>query len=335
MHRPWFQFHTASGRPFITWLLLLSILATFAATSEAAAESAADKIQGESRAENRQEFCAYAKDYGAGQMRPPLPGDWSLKDRSVIIKPGSVRGAFVLKSGSRFPVALLQEINSDTARSGEQVEALLMAPLEYGGLILAPAGAKVAGRICNTMAQRTSLGAKISSRNWLNSSAAFTIYFEAIGAKTRLDICAQPAPDTVVLSSNKNLPLKVSKNGSIVLPFNGLPHIATSVAITGLSLATGPFSLIAGPVLSTTASVISPSFGLDRPVPDATTGERLRAAATGAVKGLPGGFLVSGVVNHGLDFKIPAGTEITVELRKDLIIDAASVEPGHTEIPPH
>ena len=315
MHHPWFQIRDKHCKPRTIWLPLLLVLSQAIVASGALAKSAEDKVASLCRgAGSESDTCL---------LRPPLPIISIPANREVMIKPGAMRGAFVLKSGSRFPVAILKELNSDTAKSGEPIEATLLAPLDYGGVILAPQGARIKGRVTNITGQRCSLGAKVSSRNWLNPSAAFTIYFQEICCEGKqIEMCAQPAPDTVVLSSDENLPLKVSKSGLIVLPFNGIPHTATSVAISGISFATCPFSLITGPVLSTTASIISPSFGLDRPVSNATVTERLRAAATGAVKGLPGGFLVSGVANHGLDFRIPAGTDMTVELIQDLVIDA-------------
>lgn len=317
MHRPWFQIRNKHCKPRTIWLPLLFVLLQATVGSVALARSADDKVAAPSR--------GAGSETGTRLMRPPLPMTSIPANRAVMIKPGSMRGAFVLKSGSRFPVAILKELNSDTAKSGEPIEAMLLAPLDYGGVILAPQGARIKGRVTNIIGQRCSLGAKVSSRNWLNPSAAFTIYFQEIScAGKQIEICAQPAPDTVVFSNDENLPLKVSKSGLIVLPFNGVPHVATSVAISGISFASGPFGLITGPVLSTAASIVSPSFGLDRPVPNATATERLRAAATGAVKGLPGGFLVSGMVNHGLDFRIPAGTDMTVELTQDLVIDATS-----------
>lgn len=318
MHHPWLHPRDKQCKPETIWLTLLFVFSQAMVASSAQAGSADDKIDAPPSRRSGNEP-------SAGQMRPPLPTASTQGSRTLLLKPGSIRGAFVLKSGSRFPVAILNELNSDTAKSGEAIEAMLMVPLEYGGVILAPQGARIRGRVSNIVGQRSSLGAKLSSRNWLNASAAFTICFQEIScAGKQIAICAQPAPDTVVFSNNEDLPLKVNKSGLIVLPFNGAPHIATSVAISGISFASGPFSLITGPVLSTAASIVSPSFGLDRPVPNATAAERLRAAATGAVKGLPGGFLVSGMVNRGLDFRIPAGTDMTVELTQDLVIDTTT-----------
>lgn len=318
MHRPWFQIRDKHCKPRTIWLPVLFVLSqAIVASGAQVARSAEEKVASDPR--------GVGSESGTRLMRPPLPITSIPANRAVVIKPGSMRDAFVLKSGSRFPVAILKELNSDTAKSGEPIEAMLLAPLDYGGVILAPQGARITGRVTNIIGQRCSLGAKLSSRNWLNPSAAFTIYFQEIScAGKQIKICAQPAPDTVVFSSDENLPLKVSKSGLIVLPFNGIPHTATSAAISAVSFATGPFGLITGPVLSTTASIISPSFGLDRPVPNATAAERFKAAATGAVKGLPGGFIVSGMVNHGLDFSIPAGTDMTVELTQDLVIDATN-----------
>lgn len=304
-HRPWFQ--------------RLTPLVTFGATFLYAGQPInclAQPVTDLSATSSKD-----GKDAGLRELRQALP----QYNADVSLIPDTVRGAFILKAGSKFPVAILQDIDTNKLESGKPVEALLSTNLDFGGVQLAPAGSKVTGWVTTALAQRRSIEAKFKTQNWLNSSAALTIHFEQIQTGKngeRIRISARPAPQSTVLSSDKDLPLRVSKSGLIILPFDSLHHTATSLAIEGVSMVTGPFKIVAGPVISSIVAAAEPAYGLDHPVANPTAAVRGKAAAIGALKGLPGGFLITGVANRGLDFKIPAGTEIVVELESDLIVSA-------------
>jgi hypothetical protein len=47
---------------------------------------------------------------------------------------------------------------------------------------------------------------------------------------------------------------------------------------------------------------------------------RTKGGLVGAVKGLPGGFLVTGVANRGGYIVVPSGVQLEVQLLSDLVI---------------
>lgn len=243
-----------------------------------------------------------------------LPGTSSIQAQFM-------RGALAVLSGSRFSIALLQPLDSRTLKIGEPVQGMLIEPIEVGELKIAAAGATVKGWVSSIHERRNSMQARLSSRNWLNSSATLSLHFsEIIDGERHYQISAAPASGTEVYSTNSNLHQKVDKEGNLLVEFHGAKYILAGAGISAASMLAGPAGLIVAPAASGTLAALVPEYALDHPLQNDSTQTRARATLTGAVKGLPGGFLISGLVNKGLPVTVPAGETLTLELKNDLVI---------------
>jgi hypothetical protein len=69
--------------------------------------------------------------------------------------------------------------------------------------------------------------------------------------------------------------------------------------------------------------VIKPEYALDKPVLKEDALTRTKGGLVGAVKGLPGGFLITGVVNHGGYIVVPPGVQLELRLLSDLVVPDA------------
>lgn len=238
------------------------------------------------------------------------------------------RGASVLKEGSVFPVTLLTKLDSKAARLGDAVEAMLLVDLVVNQKIIAPRGSRVSGWINSIHRPRNVLESKVTANNWLNANGAISIHFSRIdwGAASRhphhLDIDAQPAPGTPLRGPQHEHELCVHNDGCISVKWSGIKYSALGLTIGAVSWATGPFKLITGPVLSGTAGVLKPEYALDKPVLKNDALTRTKGGLVGAVKGLPGGFIVTGVANRGGYIVVPSGVQLEVQLVSDLVIPA-------------
>lgn len=255
-----------------------------------------------------------------------LRGPMSASPRYLKLENEVTRGAIVLKAGSIFPVTLLTKLDSKTARLGESVEAMLLEDLVINKKIIAPRGSRVSGWICSIHRPRNVLESKVTAKNWLNANGAISVHFSRIDWETtsshphHLNIDAQPAPDTPLRGPQHEHELCVHNDGSISVKWSGIKYSAMGVGIGAVSWATGPFKLITGPVLSGTAGAIKPEYALDKPVLKEDALTRTKGGLVGAVKGLPGGFIVTGVANRGGYIVVPSGVQLEVQLISDLVI---------------
>lgn len=256
-----------------------------------------------------------------------LRGPISMKPSYVKLDTEASRGVSIVKSKSMFPVTLLTHLYNKTAHIGQPVEAMLIEDIAVAGKIVAPKGSRVTGWVSAVHAPRNVLESKFSSSNWLNSNGAIGIHFAKIDptsvSKKKLsayNIDAQPAPNTPVRGPQGEFELCVHKDGCISVKWNGIKYGAAGLAIGAVSWATGPYKLITGPVISGTAGAIKPAYALDRPVSKEDPMTRTKGCLVGAVKGLPGGILVTGMTNRGGNITIPSGVQLEVQLISDLVI---------------
>jgi len=258
------------------------------------------------------------------RLRGPIssPGFLDLKTEIT-------RGVSVLKSGSVFPVAMITALESKTAHPGQPVEAMLLEDLVVGNKNIAPKGSKVNGWVSIVHGPRNVLESKFSSSNWLNSNGAILLHFSSItpaNGLPKLSIDAQPSPNTPVRGPQHEHELCVHKDGCISVKWSGVKYGAAGLAINAVSWATGPLKFITGPVISGTAGAIQPAYALDKPVDKKDAKTRTKGCLVGAVKGLPGGFVITGLTNHGGYITIPSGVQLEVQLSSDLIM-ATPFEP--------
>lgn len=234
-----------------------------------------------------------------------------------------IRGAVVVKKGSSFPVALVQAIDSSNLKSGDKVQALLLEPIELAGLKIIDRGAVLNGWVSTFHKRRSAMHSRLTASNWLNSSALVGMHFNQIFDGSRhFDIAAQPSPGSKITGNTDRLPQGFDKNGRLLVEFHGAKYILASAAISTIALLSGPGGLIIAPAISGALGAAVPEYALDRPFESKTAKLRSRAAAEGMLKGLPGGFLATGLINKGPEVKLVSGEILLLELKNDLVINA-------------
>ncbi len=254
-----------------------------------------------------------------------LRGPLGINPTYTNLIPEIERGLFILKKGSVFPVTILSTIDSTTAKLGDPVEGCLVEDLVVGEKILAGKGSTIKGWVSAVHRPRNVLESKFCPTNWLNSNAALSIHFCKIQSKSGVyQIDAQPAPATPLRGDRQDVALSVRHDGCITVHWSGIKYGAAGVAIGAASWLTGPYKLITGPIISGTAGAIQPAYAFDKPVANEDVLTRAKGGLVGAVKGLPGGFIITGIANHGGDIAIPSGTELQVTLSSDLVVPAVS-----------
>lgn len=237
------------------------------------------------------------------------------------------RGLFILKKGSVFPVTIISTIQSKTARLGDAVEGSLVEDLVVGNKTVASKGSAIKGWVSAVHRPRNVLESKFCPTNWLNANAALSIHFSKIESRNRclFEIDASPAPSTPLRGAHQDVALGVRHDGCITVHWSGIKYGAAGLAIGAASWLTGPYKLITGPIMSGAAGAIQPAYAFDKPVLKEDAMTRAKGGLVGAVKGLPGGFIVTGIANHGGDIAIPSGTELQVTLSSDLVVPASSI----------
>lgn len=252
-----------------------------------------------------------------------LRGPMSMSPAYTKLDTEITRGASVLKSGSIFPITLLTPLSTTNVRIGDSVSAMLVEDIMLGKQCIAPKGSKLKGWVSKVQHPKNVLQSKVSASNWANANAAIGLHFSSIepsNESPRLRIDAEPAPHTPVRGPKEQHELCIHKDGCISVKWSGIKYSATGVAISAVSWATGPFKFITGPVLSGTAGAIKPEYALDKPIEKGDALTRTKGGLIGAVKGLPGGFIVTGAGLHGGDVAVPSGVQIELRLVSDLVI---------------
>ena len=266
----------------------------------------------------------------ANHSEHSLRGPISMSPGSMNLIPELGRGVSVLKAGSVFPVTLVTPLSSRTIKVGQPITGMLIEDITLSGKNIAPKGSRIVGWVSNVQNPRNVLKSKVTSKNWLNANGAIEIHFNSLepsNGSPRLPIDARPAPGTPVRGPQDEHELCVHKDGAISVKWSGVKYGAEGVAISAVSWATGPFKFITGPILSGTAGVIQPQYAFDKPVLKEDALTRAKGGVVGAVKGLPGGFIVTGIANKGGYISIPSGVQLEVQLQSDLVI-ANPLAPG-------
>jgi hypothetical protein len=285
-------------------------------------------------------FCMFPgfRSVSATELRAPI----SLSG-GCTVRQNCGRGVLIIKQGSRLPVSLLNELDTAKYKTGSSVKAMLISPLKFGTSTIAEPGSTFEGWVASTRQSRNAIAAKLPSHQWLNTNGLLSLHFNRLittdGRLIAVD--ASPAPNTVLQctefdttekqdrkqkrrdnrnSGSQRNAIIVNEQGQISYCFSKMKYAATGIAIEGLGLAAGPYKLVAGPAISATAGAVNPSYAFDHPVDHPHSSERLKGFFLGMVKGAPGGFLLTGFANHGLEMRVPVGAQLEIELQSDLVI---------------
>jgi hypothetical protein len=242
----------------------------------------------------------------------PMLSEWA------VVRSGT--RSWQVVSGGSLQVEMLSPIDSETANVGDSCEARLTAPMRsQSGAILARAGSIVTGHVTAVDRSSRIIKADIPSHHWLDANGALGLEFDQVVASgSQIDLHATPVPGSEVARSNASgnpMPLEVDKKGDVTVKYSGVKYGAMSTAIEGGELATGPIGLVAGPLISGVVGAVSPAYSYGKPAQDVEGHRRIKGFFLGMVKGLPGGGLLTGAVEHGENISLSAGDRLLLEVR--------------------
>jgi hypothetical protein len=222
-------------------------------------------------------------------------------------------GATKITTGARFPVRVVSELTSRTAKVGDPVEGQLRVDLKIGGKMIAPKGTRVVGHVFSAMPARRILVAELSRKRWFRANGEIGIQFDEIITREgeHLPLVAKPARQArIVENKNEGRVLGVNKQGEVATPLSiQLKHQAAHLAIRAGCSAAGVFSFGAVPVAYAALGAINPSFAFLHPVGKNVPHRRLKGAAMGLISGAPGGFLIADMIIKGAETAIKPGTD--------------------------
>lgn len=237
-------------------------------------------------------------------------------------------GKTQINTGARFPVSILNELTSKTAKCGDPIQARLKVDLKIGGKLIAGKGTVVNGHISSAERARAILHSELSAKRWMRANGALGIQFDEIVTESgeHLPLVAAPARQSrIVNNTGEGRVLGINDRGEIVTPLSiQLKHQALHLAIRGAASAGGVFSMGAVPLAYGLVGAINPSFAFLHPVGKNVPHRRLKGFAMGVVSGLPGGFLIADSMIHGQEAVIKPGDEFLAEFKQNFTGEAAT-----------
>jgi hypothetical protein len=241
----------------------------------------------------------------------------SYKWEEVPDEPGKTK----MVTGAKFPVRVVSEISSKTAKVGDPVEGQTRVDLKIGGRMIAPRGTRVVGHVFSVMPARRVLVAELSKKRWFRANGEIGLQFDEIVTADgqHLPLVAKPAQQARIVDNRaEGRLLGVNANGEVATPLSSqLKAQAIHLAIRGACSAAGVFSMGAVPVAYAAVGAMNPSFAFLHPVGQNVPHRRLKGAAMGFISGAPGGFLIADMITKGLDTQIRPGDEFLVEFKQD------------------
>jgi hypothetical protein len=248
----------------------------------------------------------------------------TYKWADVPDEPGKTK----ITTGATFPVKVVSELSSKTAKVGDPVEAQVRVDLKIGGKMIAPKGTRVVGHVLNVMPARRMLVAEVSTHRFWRPNGEIGIQFDEIITKEgeRIPLEAMPAKQPrIVVNKAEGRIMGVNAKGEVASPLSiQLKEQCIHYAIRGAASAAGVFSFGAVPVAYAALGAINPSFAYMHPVGRNVPHRRLKGAAMGFVNGLPGGFLIADGIIRGCEASIKPGDEFLVQFKQDFTGEPAS-----------
>ena len=219
-------------------------------------------------------------------------------------------------SGLKFRVKLTASIDGAVARAGDPVHGELLDTVTLPGGRFVGTGEPVFGEVTQVQQSKNLLKSNFQIRHWSNANGILSLKVTKI-ANVELPFEAVPEPKSRIERGNaKDVPLQVDSKGEVMVRYNTKGYTAANVAITGGCMAAGPFGLLLGPVAGGVAGAADPAFAYGRPVTEEEGHTRVKGFFKGMIGGLPGGFLISGATNHGMNVTLNPGDVIVFQERQ-------------------
>jgi hypothetical protein len=213
----------------------------------------------------------------------------------------------------RFRARLTSVVDGAVAKVGDPVHAELLDTVMLPSGHYVGAGAHVLGEVSELDHSKSLLKADFTTKHWRNCNGTLGMKIKSIGGN-ELMCNVIPAPKTRIIRTDKKAaPLGVDGKGEITVQYNSVGYTAANAAISGGCIAAGPAGIIVGPIVGGVAGATDPTFAYGRPVTSADQHAHLKGFFKGVIGGLPGGFLISGVTNHGINISLSPGDIIVFQ----------------------
>lgn len=233
-----------------------------------------------------------------------------------------------IKTGAKFPVVVLTQLSSKTARNGDAIEARLKYDLKIGDRLIAKKGATVRGHINYALKARSVMHSLVSPTRWYRNSGVLGVEFDEIITEKgeHLPLVAAPAKTARVVNNKaEGRLLGVNHEGQVTGPWS--QQLKYKAVRVGLNAAMGPigvFSFGAMPVALGLIGAANPSFAFMKPVGTNVRHRRIKGFAWGFLSGVPGSFLIEDTVTKGQEAIIKPGDEFLAEFKQEFTGEAAS-----------
>lgn len=237
-------------------------------------------------------------------------------------------GKTKIKSGARFPVVVISQISSKTAKKGDFVEARLKYDLKIGDKMIAKKGAVVQGHINYCLQARSVLHSLVSPERWYRNSGCLGVEFDQIinDKNEHIPLVACPARTArVVNNKGEGRLLGVNHLGQVTGPWSQqLKYKAVRIGLNAALAPAGVFSFGAMPVALGVIGAANPSFAFMKPVGTNVRHRRIKGFAWGFLSGVPGSWLIEDTVTKGQEAIIKPGDEFLAEFKQEFTGEVAS-----------
>ena len=215
----------------------------------------------------------------------------------------------------RFRVKLISAIDGSVAQVGDTVHGELLDTVMMPDGKFIGAGAHVIGEITEVDLKKSSLKSDFSPKHWRNCNGTICIKITRVCEHQFINDII-PAPKTRIERVDKKaVTLGVDGKGEITVQYNSAGYTAANVAISGGCIAAGPAGLIVRPIVGGVAGATDPTFAYGRPVTQEDSHPHMKGFFKGVIGGLPGGFFISGLTNHGINVSLAPGDVIVFQER--------------------
>jgi hypothetical protein len=233
-----------------------------------------------------------------------------------------------IKSGAKFPVVVLSQVSSKTAKKGDPLEARLKYDLKIGDRLIARKGSVVNGHINYALGARSVMHSLVSHERWYRNSGCLGFQFDEIlnDKGEHIPLVACPAQMArIVKNKGEGRELGVNHAGQISGPWaQQLRYKALRIGLNAAMAPAGVFSFGAMPVALGVLGAANPSFAFMRPVGTNVRHRRLKGFAWGFLSGVPGSWLIEDTVVKGQEAIIKPGDEFLAEFKEEFTGEAAT-----------
>lgn len=252
----------------------------------------------------------------------------------------TTEGNTAVKAGARFPVVMMSEINSKTAKKGDPIEARLKYDLKIGPRHIANKGSRVRGHLDYVLKARTVIGSMVTTQRFYRNSGVLGIAFDELINENGEHFALQAKPammDRIVKNKYEGRELGVNHNGQVAGPFSQqLRYKAIRVGMNFAMAPLGPLTFGAMPVALGVMGAANPSFAFMKPVGLNVRHRRIKGFAWGFLSGIPGSWLIEDTTVRGQEAIIKPGDEFLAvfkeEFKGEAVTDASMLPGGGTKV---